>query len=194
MAATHRKRDGNIRITGGELRGRELEYPPERILRPTMGRAREALFNVLGDDMGGIVFIDLFAGGGAVGIEALSRGAGEVHFVEKAPAVVKYLRRNLERLGVTAGRVHVHEMDVEAFLTHDLAAPGEIVYADPPYETDAARFVLAHFSQTRYPALGRLVIEHRGELGPATGWLRLAKEKQYGDTSMSFFIPQGATA
>jgi len=194
MRAFNRKRAGSIRVTGGEFRGRELEYPRERILRPTMGRTREAVFNVLGADAFGSVFVDLFAGAGAVGIEALSRGAGTVHFVESSSEVVAYLRRNIERLSVTAPRAHVHEMDVEEFLARDLAAPGQLVFADPPYEAGAARNLLAHYSQTRYPALRRLVIEHRGGLGPASGCVRLDEERRYGDTSVSFFTPQGATA
>jgi len=152
------------------------------------------VFNVLGDEVRGAVFVDLFAGGGAVGIEALSRGAAEVHFVEKDSEVVAYLRGNLERLGVTADQARVHQMDVEAFLAHDLAAPGQLVYADPPYETGAARIVVAHFSQTRYPALRRLVVEHRGELEAPGGSLRLDQEKRYGDTLVSFFVPEETTA
>jgi 16S rRNA G966 N2-methylase RsmD len=85
-------------------------------------------------------------------------------------------------------------MDVDDFLSDGLAAPGELVYADPPYETGAARNVLSHYTQTRYPAHRRLVIEHRGELEPPGGGMRLDKEKRYGDTVVSFFTPEEATA
>lgn len=188
------RRKHSVRVAGGELRGRELEYPQGRLLRPTTGRVREAVFNVLAESVHGCVFVDLFAGGGAMGIEALSRGAVQCHFVESDARVLEYLRGNVARFSFAAGRVHVHEMSVESFLDEGLAAPGRLVYADPPYESGAARFVLAHYCQTRYAELRRLVIEHRGELDPAGGFVRLDREKRYGDTTVSFFVPEEPSA
>ena len=88
-----------MRIIAGSLRSRTLTAPPGVATRPTSDRLRETLFNVLAPRMEGAAFLDLYAGSGAVGIEALSRGAARVEFVERAPAALKVLRGNLERLG-----------------------------------------------------------------------------------------------
>jgi 16S rRNA (guanine(966)-N(2))-methyltransferase RsmD len=96
-----------MRIIAGSLRSRSLVAPPGLATRPTSDRLRETLFNVLTPRIEGAAFLDLYAGSGAVGMEALSRGAASVDFVEKAPAALKVLRGNLERLGLTVGfRVH----------------------------------------------------------------------------------------
>src|SRR5579863_766852 len=96
-----------MRIIAGTLRSRTLQAPAGLATRPTSDRLRETLFNVLSPRMEGAVFLDLYAGSGAVGIEALSRGAERVVFVERAPAALKVLRANLAGLELTAG-VHVH--------------------------------------------------------------------------------------
>ena len=95
-----------MRIIAGEYRSRTLEAPAGLATRPTSDRLRETLFNVLAPRMEGAVFLDLYAGSGAVGIEALSRGAASVDFVERAESAVAVLRKNLARLGVpgTHGR------------------------------------------------------------------------------------------
>ena len=102
------RRKHSVRIVGGDLRGRELVYPAGRALRPTTSRTREAVFDVLGEEVRGCVFIDLFAGGGAIGIEALSRGAASCHFVEASREVAGYLRRNIERLMLPPDRARGH--------------------------------------------------------------------------------------
>ena len=104
-----------MRIIAGSLRSRTLEAPPGLATRPTSDRLRETLFNVLAPRIEGAVFLDLYAGSGAVGIEALSRGAERVVFVERAPAALKVLRANLEQLGLTAG-FQIHAGSVGAYL------------------------------------------------------------------------------
>ena len=119
-----------IRIIGGQWRSRRLEFPDAPGLRPTSDRVRETLFNWLAPVLPGARCLDLFAGSGALGIEALSRGAAEVVFVERDPAVVRALQENLARLKAEDGRVELAEA-----LTW-LRRPGtpfEIVLLDPPF-------------------------------------------------------------
>src|SRR5260221_1874531 len=91
---------GTLRIVAGRLRGRRLSVPSDAALRPTAERVREALFNILGQDLSGFDVLDLFAGSGALGFEALSRGAHRVVFVESNPRTAAALRRSAEDLGV----------------------------------------------------------------------------------------------
>ena len=95
-----------MRIIAGSLRRRTIEAPAGLATRPTSDRLRETLFNVLAPRMKDATFLDLYAGSGAVGIEALSRGAAQVTFVERAPTALKVMRGNLEKLGVTGGISH----------------------------------------------------------------------------------------
>src|SRR5579863_4880221 len=104
-----------MRVIAGTFRSRPLEAPSGLATRPTSDRLRETLFNVLAPRIAGARFLDLYAGSGAVGIEALSRGAAHVVFVERAPAALKALRLNLERLGITAG-FEIHAGSVAAYL------------------------------------------------------------------------------
>jgi 16S rRNA G966 N2-methylase RsmD len=105
----------SVRIIAGSLRSRRLEAPAGLATRPTSDRLRETLFNVLAARTAGAAFLDLYAGSGAVGIEALSRGAARVEFVERDPAVLKILSGNLEKLGLRAG-FRIHSSAVGAFL------------------------------------------------------------------------------
>jgi len=120
-----------VRIIGGTWRGRRVNFPDSPGLRPTPDRVRETLFNWLKDAVAGSRCLDLFAGSGALGLEALSRGAREVVFVEQAAAVARALRAELVRLG-GAARARV----VEAPAARFLAAPGEpfdVLFLDPPF-------------------------------------------------------------
>ena len=122
-----------IRIIGGQWRSRRLEFPDAPGLRPTSDRVRETLFNWLAPVLPGARCLDLFAGSGALGIEALSRGAAEVVFVERDPAAVRVLRDNLTRLKAEGGRVELAEA------LNWLRRPGtpfEIVFLDPPFDAD----------------------------------------------------------
>ena len=132
-----------MRIIAGEYRSRTLEAPAGLATRPTSDRLRETLFNVLAPWMEGAVFLDLYAGSGAVGIEALSRGAAGVDFVERAETAVAVLRKNLARLGITKGfRVHTGGVGAGCgglqecwFRTEaGMAAVFDLVFLDPPYD------------------------------------------------------------
>jgi 16S rRNA (guanine(966)-N(2))-methyltransferase RsmD len=119
-----------MRIIAGSLRSRSLVAPPGLATRPTSDRLRETLFNVLAPRIQGAVFLDLYAGSGAVGMEALSRGAASVDFVERDPAALKVLRGNLERLGLMAG-FRIHAAAVGATLRRMQAASGPSRASEP---------------------------------------------------------------
>ena len=144
-----------MRVIAGTLRRRTLQAPAGLATRPTSDRLRETLFNVLAPRIEGAAFLDLYAGSGAVGIEALSRGAARVVCVERAPGALKVLRTNLERLEIRAG-IQVEAVAVQAFLRRTMNAnprspksgdPGhpaqsavgefDVVFLDPPYEVEA---------------------------------------------------------
>ena len=186
-----------MRIIAGSLRSRTLQAPPGLATRPTSDRLRETLFNVLAPRIQGAAFLDLYAGSGAVGLEALSRGAARVEFVERAPAALKVLRINLERLGLTAG-FRIHSASVRATLRRDDAAklkpePYDVVFLDPPY--DAAEEYSATLSLLGSSAFGFLapdalvVAEHRRkqQLELRYGNLERTRLLEQGDAALSFY-------
>lgn len=123
-------RGNQLRIIGGRWRGRRLEFPPVQGLRPTPDRVRETVFNWLAPWIPGAHCLDLFAGSGALGIEALSRGAAEVVFVERHPGVAQRLRENLILLGVDAPQIV--QTDALVWLKGQ-ARPFDIILLDPPF-------------------------------------------------------------
>ena len=186
-----------MRIIAGSYRSRTLVAPPGLATRPTSDRLRETLFNVLAPRIEGSNFLDLYAGSGAVGIEALSRGAARVEFAERAPAALSVLRANLARLGVTAG-FRIHNRSVGGFLQLLKAGTGfdivfDLVFLDPPY--DAAREYAATLSalggdSVGVLAAGALVIaEHRRKekLEDRYGALTRTRLLEQGDAALSFF-------
>jgi 16S rRNA (guanine(966)-N(2))-methyltransferase RsmD len=186
-----------MRIIAGALRSRRFEAPAGLATRPTSDRLRETLFNVLGPRMAGAALLDLYAGSGAVGMEALSRGAGRVVFVERAEAALKVLRGNLERLGLTAGW-RVEARTVGAFLrraaTAGRAAEGfDLVFLDPPYDAEdeyAATLGLLGGSAAGVLAAGAVVIaEHRRKerLEARYGSLERTRLLEQGDAGLSFY-------
>lgn len=137
-------RANRLRIIGGQWRGRRLEFPDVPELRPTPDRVRETLFNWLAPALPGARCLDLFAGSGALGIEALSRGAAEVVFVERHPVAVRALRENLVRLNARGARVEQAEALV--WLRRP-GTPFEIVLLDPPFEQNLLEPVCATLEQ-----------------------------------------------
>jgi 16S rRNA (guanine966-N2)-methyltransferase len=169
-----------LRIVAGELRGRRLSGPPGRATRPTSDRVREAIFSIVGTVEGARV-LDLYAGSGALGLEAVSRGAAEATFVDDDPRAVATVRRNLEALGLTAG---VHRRDALAFL-HSAAGPYDLVLCDPPYSC-AARLG-EPLSRALPPVLSDdalIVIESDKRL-PLELDLPRVTERVYGDTRIA---------
>lgn len=129
-------RGEQVRIIGGEWRSRRLRFPPARDLRPTPDRVRETLFNWLGQNVPGWRVIDLFAGSGVLGLEALSRGAAWVGFVERSARVSRALEGNLDRLAVSPERFSVWTMNARHWLAavpESIDAPVDLVFLDPPF-------------------------------------------------------------
>jgi 16S rRNA (guanine(966)-N(2))-methyltransferase RsmD len=185
-----------MRIIAGSLRSRTLDAPPGLATRPTSDRLRETLFNVLAPRIEGASFLDLYAGSGAVGIEALSRGASTVTFVERAPTALRVLRANLARLGLSAG-FHIHPGSVGAFLRRAAAGPKrerhEVVFLDPPYDAApvyADALGLLGGASAGLLAPGALVIaEHRRKerLADSYGSLKRIRLLEQGDAALSFY-------
>lgn len=172
-----------MRVIAGEFRSRKLKTSPGLDIRPTPDRLREALFNVLAPLIKGAVFLDAYAGTGAVGIEALSRGASRAIFVERSHAATNIIRENLDALQI-ADRAEVAAGRVVQLLYRFRA---DIVFLDPPYplekEYDAALSVLG-------AAPPKLVIaQHatRSSLKPLYGQLERIRELKQGDNSLSFY-------
>ena len=168
-----------MRVVAGDLRGRRLSAPPGTATRPTSDRVREALFSILGS-LDGVRVLDLFAGSGALGIEALSRGAGLAVFVERAPPAARVLRANLRALGITAA---VHVQDARAFLRNAQAAGDtyDLVFLDPPYR-DAAELSAGLELTGVLSERARVVGESDRRAPLRLSGLAVADERRYGDT------------
>lgn len=185
-----------MRIVAGKLRGRRLKGLRDLSLRPTSDKLRETLFNILGATVEGSVFVDVYAGTGAVGIEAFSRGAAEVFFIEKNPGAVSLIRGNLESLGV-ASDAEIFAADAVRGLEM-LSRPrfGEplrpdFVFLDPPYgERREYERVLEFLDGSRLLApAGILIVEHRSKLEmPARlDQLERVRVVEQGDAALSFY-------
>jgi 16S rRNA (guanine966-N2)-methyltransferase len=170
-----------VRIVAGEWGGRRLQAPPGAATRPTSDRVREALFSVLGERVAGARVLDLFAGSGALGLEALSRGAAEATFVDAAPGAVRAVRANLAALGADA---EVRRQDARRFLDGASAAARQydLVFLDPPYRLAET---LARELSERVPAVlapGAAVVAESDRRSPLHLDLPLHDERRYGDT------------
>ena len=178
-----------MRVTDGTLRRKQLRHTDSGALRPTARRLRAALFDFLALRIAGARFLDLCAGTGAVGIEALSRGAAHVTFVECDGAACALLAANLAACGIPRTQTEVVQDDAARFL-QQAAAPWDIAFFDPPYATDYAP-VLAHFAVGA--ALRRkggvLIVEHHCEhrLADRLGVLRRWRVIRQGQSCLSFY-------
>ncbi len=173
-----------MRVIAGTCRGRLLRAPAGQATRPTSDRVREAVFDVLGSlvDLEGTAVADLFAGSGAMGIEALSRGAGTAVFVESAPSALGAIRGNLAALGIE-DRARVVGQDVLRFLgrPHDF----DLALCDPPYEFADWERLLTHLRATL------AVLESRRPLQVPAGW-EVIRNKRYGGTLVTVVRSLGA--
>jgi 16S rRNA (guanine966-N2)-methyltransferase len=169
-----------VRIVAGEWRGRRIEAPRDDRVRPTADRVREAWMSIVGPSLRDARVVDLFAGSGALGLEALSRGARSAEFVEIAPKSLAALRANIEALGA-ADRASVHRGDALRFAASLPAAAYDVGFADPPYGLGLASRLAERWLDT--PFANVLGIEHRvnEELPGSTD------RRRYGDTVITFF-------
>ena len=179
-----------MRIIAGTLKGRRLESPTWDGLRPTSDKLRETLFNILASRPGGVVgvrVLDGYAGTGAIGIEAISRGASHVTFVERDPRAQALIAANLDRCGIANGYVIIRASADRAFA--DLAGAAsifDIVALDPPYDQSAGEITAA--ASIVAPG-GVLVLEHarRSKAPDAIGPLARTREVIAGDSTLSFY-------
>ena len=181
---------GTLRIVAGRLRGRRLKVPVDPGLRPTSDRVREALFNILGQDLSGFDALDLYAGSGAIGFEALSRGARRVTFVEANPRSAAALRQSAVDLSVE-NDVRIIVGRVEDVLDRArLGGPYHVIVADPPYAVAAEGTLVDKIDAGALLGLhGTLAVEResRNLAEEGSGRLKLVRTSIYGRTALDFF-------
>lgn len=180
-----------MRVISGVYGGRLLKSPPDNKTRPTSDRLRETLFNVLAPRIDEETrFLDLCAGTGAVGIEALSRGAAFVTFVDRSKRSCAVIEENLDKLAVPESRTEILGLEADNFAGREHKHGWDIAFFDPPYESDYS--IVLHefgFNRTLLVASGMLIVEHHtkkqvpDEIGSVRRW-RILKQ---GETSLSFY-------
>ncbi len=169
-----------MRIVAGRWRGRQITAPPDGGVRPTSDRVREAWMSIVNTALPGANVLDLFAGSGALGLEALSRGARSVDFVETDPVALRALRANADLLGA-GDAMTVHRRDSAEFVDALDAEAYDVAFADPPYRKGFSERVAARWLAVPFAAL--LGVEHASsETMPAGGQTR-----RYGDTAITFY-------
>ena len=198
MGAAVRPRARRLtRIIAGRGKGRRLKTPRGTETRPTGARVRQALFDILAQVVPGCRFLDAFAGAGGVGLEALSRGAARVVFVDRAAAAVAAVRANLAALGSLGGEAQVYRQDARVAL-RGFAAGGssfDVVYLDPPYEGNEYEPVLEQ-AEGILAAGGVAVAEHfhKRRLPERIGTLVRTRSERVGDHRLSFYRRQEESA
>ncbi len=167
-----------MRIISGTFGGRTLRVPKGSRVRPTADRVREAWMSILGPELDGARVLDLYAGSGALGLEALSRGASAAAFVETSSPSLEALRANIAALGA-AERATVHRGDALRFAEALQEGSFDVAFADPPYSHDAAERLVALFRSRPFTRI--LSVEH-----PATRGVAGDETRRYGDTAVTF--------
>jgi len=185
-----------MRISGGSAKGRKVGSKKAFVakgdsdeLRPTASKVRQAIFNILAGKIEGSRFLDLYAGTGAVGIEALSRGAGHVVFVENNPARVGIIETLVEKFGFI-GRASVVKAQAESFLRKNAEGSFDIIFLDPPYATDEVAHSLQVIDESLlFGKEGTVIAEHSSKkiLTYSLKTLRLKKNYRYGDTALALY-------
>ena len=178
------------RVIGGQGRGRRLKTPSGDQTRPTGARVRQTLFDILAPEVGGARFLDLCAGGGGVGLEALSRGASHVVLVDRSAGAVEAIRANAAALSALGGQVEVFRQEAVTAAA-GLAASGQrfdVIFLDPPYESDLY-LPLLEAGERLLDGGGVLVAEHfhKRELPATIGRLVRARSVRIGDHRLTFY-------
>jgi 16S rRNA (guanine966-N2)-methyltransferase len=172
-----------LRIVSGRWAGRRVEVAAGT--RPTAERLREALFSIWGPRVEGASVLELFCGSGAVGLEALSRGAASLDLVDADSRVLAVTKRNLAKLGA---RARVHRLRLPGGAERLRVGPFDLIYADPPYDFEDLEAVLIGVERLLGPG-GELAFEHAASTAapPSAGRLELGSQRRYGDTVVSFY-------
>jgi 16S rRNA (guanine(966)-N(2))-methyltransferase RsmD len=184
-----------MRIIAGKFRSRRLRSQRGMEIRPTSDRLRETLFDVLSAGnsgaLAGSVWIDLYAGTGTVGIEAVSRGAAMVYFVESSRRAADLIHRNLGELGIASGvRVLLHDARAAIRQLDRERVRADFIFLDPPYrDRDAYRGTLLQLSEVRLSETALVIAEHekKFDLGVEFGTLRKTRKLEQGDAALSFY-------
>jgi 16S rRNA (guanine966-N2)-methyltransferase len=180
-----------MRVIGGIHRGRRLRTAPGLSVRPTSDRLRETLFNILAPAIDGAHFLDICAGSGAIGIEALSRGAGHVTFIEQSPRACSVISDNLGLLGLTGSAVVINREASNALrLLTKRAEQFDIAFLDPPYASPLYDAVMAVLARTNLiHDKGLIVLEHRAKNSPEAeyGALRAYRTLKHGESALTFY-------
>ena len=180
-----------MRVIAGKYRSRRLKAPSSVGVRPTSDRLRETLFNILGPSITDSLFVDLYAGTGAIGIEAISRGAREVFFIDRDPGSISLVRQNLESLQICNG-VEVITAEAEGGLDK-LAARhliADFIFLDPPYNDEGCMEVLGYLDASHLIApQGIVIAEHSSKLELPERLDRLERTRllEQGDAALSFY-------
>jgi len=167
-----------MRITGGRWRGRRLAAPADARVRPTGERVREAWMSIVAPELADASIVDLFAGSGALGLEALSRGAARATFVDIGTASLGALRANIEAVGA-GPQATVRRVDAIRFVQGLEPRAFDLAFADPPWSVDHAAALVARFREV--PFAGLLVVEHAAAVAVAGD-----ETRRYGDTALTF--------
>ena len=176
-----------MRVTGGTGRGKRLRVPAGDRVRPTSDKVKQALFNILGEQVADAVFLDLYAGTGGIGIEALSRGAARAVCIDDARKSLQVIRQNIEQSGF-GGRAQVIAARAEAYI-RKAAERYDIVFLDPPY-TQEIRPLLELISDSDLLEPDAVVVAEHFRKQPTperAGRLSLYREARYGDTVLAFY-------
>lgn len=173
-----------IIITGGIFKGRRLSVPNNSNVRPTMGFIREAIFNSIGSKIVGSVFLDLYAGFGTVGIEALSRGASVVTFVDKSKVCINTIKKNLEILGCLE-QTEFYCMTVENFI-RVINAKYDVIYLDPPYNLDCSNIIKEILDKRLLANSGIIIWETSIRSNINRESLNIVKERRYGESLLLY--------
>ena len=179
-----------MRVIAGAFKGRNLKSPPSLQVRPTSDRLRETLFNVIAGRVPDSRFLDLCAGSGAVGIEALSRGAAHATFVDRSRRSCQLIESNLELCRVPEEQRDIYCSEASEFVRQWDGDKWDLVFFDPPYKTDYLRILELLGSGKVLNEGGLLVAEHhhKTELPETAGVLRRTRILKQGDSSLSFYV------
>jgi 16S rRNA (guanine966-N2)-methyltransferase len=183
-----------MRIIVGKLKGSTIEAPRGVLSRPPLAIIRESVFNILADSVEGTRVLDLFAGSGSLGIEALSRGAAKAHFVDAASRSVEMIGRNVEKLGVS-DLCGVTRLDSLDFVRSWQGEPFDLVFVDPPFLSGQIDDVLAGLPASRILSTGAMVVcrTHWRENPVIPGTLSEVKRRKFGESVVRFLRCEGGT-
>ena len=182
-----------LKITGGEYRSRDVECPKGKLVRPTTSYARESIFNILGPQIVDARFLDIFAGCGIMGFEAISRGATWVQAVEKERVHGAMIEKNRDKLGITKAQHGLYVGDYMKWLDHAIktaatSEPYDIIFLDPPFPMDEMNpwIEKAITHHILHPEWGILIWEHRADEVPITPMAEVTDRRRYGGSTATW--------